>query len=80
MRYALGMLLALGIGVTTAVPAALAQSPAPGCYRDGVAVNCVQPAPVILQPNTSNSGSLAGETVAPISQQQGNAQGDANGR
>jgi hypothetical protein len=79
MRYALAVLLALGIGVTAAVPAALAQAPATDCYRDGVAFSCVQPTPVTLQPSTSNSGSLAGATASPT-WEQGNAQGDGNGR
>lgn len=68
MRYALAMLLALGIGITAAAPAALA-SPGlgtigPACYRNGVAYSCVPPfAPVTL--DTRPSGRIvAGSTTS----------------
>ena len=50
MRYALAALLAVGIGITAAIPAALAGDSGPGraCYKDGVAFSCTLPAPVYL--------------------------------
>ena len=66
MQYTLALLHAVGMGVTTALPAALAQGVnqygnevvplGPGgnggtiCYLDGVARSCVQPATVTLYP------------------------------
>ena len=49
MRYALAALLAFGIGITAAIPAALAENNSGrGCYKDGVAFNRTLPAPVYL--------------------------------
>jgi hypothetical protein len=49
MRYALAALLTFGIGITAAIPAALAENNSGrGCYKDGVAFNCTLPAPVYL--------------------------------
>ena len=46
MRYMLAALLALGIGIAAAVPAALAESNAAHtCYENGVASDCVTNAP-----------------------------------
>jgi hypothetical protein len=79
MRYMLAMLLTLGIGITAAVPAALAQpvnrygnqvhTLTPGsnagatCYVDGVARSCDQPAMVTFYPAT-NLGAAAGAPVS----------------
>jgi hypothetical protein len=63
MRSMLAMLLTLGIGITAAVPAALASDNAgPTCYANGVAYSCVQPARVTLNAG-SNSGTVAGPTA-----------------
>ena len=82
MRYMLAMILAVGMGVTTVVPAALAQNVnqygnevvplGPGgnggtiCYVDGVARSCVQPATVTLYP-ASGLGTVAGGGVHDVS-------------
>jgi len=82
MRYILAMLLAVGVGVTIVVPAALAQNVnqygnevvplGPGgnggtiCYVDGVARSCVQPATVTLHP-ASGLGTVAGGGVHDVS-------------
>ena len=63
MRSMLAMLLTLGIGITAAVPAALASDNAgPTCYVNGVAYSCVQPARVTLNTG-SGSGTVAGPTA-----------------
>ena len=82
MRYMLAVILAVGMGVTTVVPAALAQNVnqygnevvplGPGgnggtiCYVDGVARSCVQPATVTLYP-ASGLGTVAGGGVHDVS-------------
>ena len=57
MRHVLAMLLALAIGFTTAVPAALADGSNAdrACYKDGVASSCVQPAQLTLYPESSSA-------------------------
>ena len=66
MRYLLTSLLALGIGITAAVPAAFAANNAdPACYQNGVASSCTQPAPVTLYP-VSSPGTISG-APAPVS-------------
>jgi hypothetical protein len=57
MRYLFAALLALGIGITAAVPAALADGQ--GCYKDGVAYDCATPTPVYLGTG-SDSATVAG--------------------
>jgi hypothetical protein len=57
MRYMFAALLALGIGITAAVPTALADGQ--GCYKEGVAQDCVSPAPVYLGTG-SDSATVAG--------------------
>jgi hypothetical protein len=82
VRYLLAALVAVGIGMTTVVPAVLAQDVnrygnqvvplGPGgnggtvCYMDGVARSCVQPARVTLYP-ASGLGTVAGDGVHDVS-------------
>jgi hypothetical protein len=61
MQYVIAALLALGIGVMGAVPAALADGE--GCYSNGVAHDCVPPSPVNLGTG-SESTALAGSTTS----------------
>jgi hypothetical protein len=61
MKHVILRFIVMGIGITTAVPAALAGGNNGGdvCYVDGVACGCVKPAPVYLYP-APNSGIIAG--------------------
>jgi hypothetical protein len=68
MRYALAVLLALGIGIPTAIPAALAENnPGQGCHKDGVVYSCTRPARLYLGTGSSQdkvpgpTGLVAGE-------------------
>ncbi len=68
MRYTLSVLLALGIAIATAVPAALAENNSGrGCYKDGVVSSCTPPAPVYLR-----TGSTQETVQAPMSLLPGN--------
>ena len=61
MKHVFLRFIVMGICITTAVPAALAEGNNGGsvCYADGVARSCVQPAPVYLNPAPS-SGTISG--------------------
>lgn len=59
MRYMLATLLAVGLSLTPAAPAALAQSPGQGCYDNGVAHSCTSPAPLNMDAG-SGPGTVAG--------------------
>jgi hypothetical protein len=48
MRYMPAVLLALGIGITTAIPTALDSGPGHACYKDGVVSSCTPPPPLYL--------------------------------
>lgn len=60
MRYMLTMLLALGIGITTAIPMAMDQNgPGRACYKDGVVSSCTPPPPLYLGTGASFEMALA---------------------
>jgi hypothetical protein len=62
MKHVFLRFIVMGICITTAVPAALAEGGNNGgsvCYVDGVARSCVQPAPVYLNPAPSSGISSA---------------------
>ena len=63
MRYVLAALLALGIGVMGAVPAALADGE--GCYSNGVAHDCVPPSPAYMGTGSDSTTVAGPATPAP---------------
>ncbi len=60
MKYVILAFVLIAIGITTAVPAALAgDNGADVCYVDGVARSCITPAPVNLY-SAPDLGTIAG--------------------
>lgn len=62
MRYAMALLLALGIGIAATSAAVASDNTDGSCYTNGVAHSCFQPAPVYLGTG-AGPGVVAGPTT-----------------